>query len=535
MKMHCLLRRVRVCMSRSRSAHQVQVLGFSSLRKYDRNSFLQSIGVKSFSQEEIKDSFDRLKAKTEEEEVILPSSIQEVVQRASHSASEEEVTEATRRILGEMEVKNPGRISREDFSEGLRRMGLRFDHRVRPIVACYLVSGVTIGIIVPCMPLLVSELNISSAQFGLIVSSFGVAKLLGNIPSSHYVDTIGRRPLFFAGLGLAGVAIGGMGLSLNPSFGFPWVLCCRVMTGLGVSAIVAGGNMMVADISTALNRTQTQAPLMSAWQVGMVAGPGVGGMMIDAFGLANTYFSVGAAVLVVSGVSYLFVQETKPAVFDAAQLNNEKEGSTKLANSVHTAISSWKRLLRGNKELGHVVLLNGSFWAVMSGVQLTMLPLLMVTPGLDMTASQIGLTFISLSVVSLLTAQPLAYLADNFDKHYMFAGGCCLLACSSLIVPSATTPEQLAMLMIPFAVGSSIMQNVPTAHVINICATSDAPQAMSLLRTVGDIGLILGAAASGLLASMTSVEMVIQSQGTILFATLGYIAYQRRAVHNSKL
>ena len=426
------------------------------------------------------------------------------------------------------------------------------------VVAKCLHAGTTIGIIVPCMPLLVNELNISSTQFGLIVSSFGIAKLLGNIPSSHYVNIIGRKPMFFSGLGLASVAIGGIGLSLNPAFGFPWIVCCRLLTGLGVSAIVAGGNMMVADISTSLNRTQTQAPLMSAWQMGMIAGPGVGGVLIDTFGLANTYYSVGGSMLLVSAIAHLFVHETKPHVFGANTTHTHATGTTgrelnttagtdtdttdtsettieptpapppeRLSNSVQTALSSWKRLLQGNQELKHVVLLNGSYWAVMSGVQLTMLPLLMVSPGLDMSASQIGFTFISLSLVSLAMAQPLAYVADNYNKNYMFVAGSALLGGSSVFVPLASSPEQLAMLMVPFAIGSTVMQNVPTAHVVNICAAHDAPQAMSLLRTVGDLGLVAGASMSGLLASYSSVGTVIQGQGSILFATLAFIGYQK--------
>ena len=506
---------------------------FSALRKYDRNAFLDSLEVKTFSEQEISNAFERLQVQAQDGDgdgVVSPSDISDVIRTHSQGElSSEEITLVTNEILKDLVEKNTGLITRESFGSGMREMGGRFDKRVKPLVACYLITGTTIGIIVPCMPLLVSELNISSSQFGLIVSSFGLAKLLGNIPSSHYVNVIGRKPLFFSGLGLASVAIGGIGLSLNPAFGYPWIVCCRLLTGLGVSAIVAGGNMMVADISTYLNRTQTQAPLMSAWQMGMIAGPGVGGLLIDTFGLANTYYSVGGGMLLVSAISQLFVQETKPHVFGLNKKGKSvlKVPKEQLSNSVQTAFASWRRLLHGNQELKNVVLLNGSYWAVMSGVQLTMLPLLMVNPVLNMSASQIGFTFISLSLVSLAMAQPLAYLADNYNKNYMFVAGCALLGGSSIFVPFATSPEQLAMLMVPFAVGSTVMQNVPTAHVVNICGAEDAPQAMSLLRTVGDLGLIVGAATSGMLASLTSVETVIQGQGSILFATLAYIGYQK--------
>lgn len=278
--------------------------------------------------------------------------------------------------------------------------------------------------------------------------------------------------------------------------------------------------------------------------LGMIAGPGLGGVMIDSFGLASTYYCVGGGMLLISAASQLIVQETKPHVFgkqtrskvatkeamdvvaDTAHKPQHEE-PRRLSNSLQTAVSSWRRLTATNQELRHVVLLNGSYWAVMSGVQLTMLPLLMVDPVLDMTATQIGFTFISLSLVALATAQPLAYLADNYNKHAMFVTGSVLLGGASLLVPYASTPEQLALSMIPFAVGSTIMQNVPTAHVVNICASSDAPQAMSLLRTVGDLGLIAGATGSGILAAYSSVGAVIQGQGSILLATLTFIGYQK--------
>lgn len=230
--------------------------------KYGRNAFLQNIHVKTFTDEEIDKSFDNLKSS---EGTIHSSDIIKVVLKGTHNEmSTDDVKAVTAKLLEDLDAEDTGEISRESFATGLRQMAGRFDSRVKPLVGCYLVTGATIGIIVPCMPLLVSELGITSTQFGCIVASFGLAKLLGNIPSSHYVDIIGRKPLFFSGMGLASVGIGGIGLSLNPAFGFPWIIFCRTVTGAGVSAIMAGGNMMVADISTFLNRAQTQAPLQVA-------------------------------------------------------------------------------------------------------------------------------------------------------------------------------------------------------------------------------------------------------------------------------
>jgi predicted MFS family arabinose efflux permease len=45
------------------------------------------------------------------------------------------------------------------------------------------------------MPLLVRELDISPASFGAIVSAFGLAKLMGNIPAGSMVQRLGRKPV----------------------------------------------------------------------------------------------------------------------------------------------------------------------------------------------------------------------------------------------------------------------------------------------------------------------------------------------------
>ncbi len=67
------------------------------------------------------------------------------------------------------------------------------------------------GILIPCMPLLVSQLNIPPSEFGLVVSAFGLSKLIGNIPSGYFVEKYGRKPSMMVGLGMCGVGLGSIG------------------------------------------------------------------------------------------------------------------------------------------------------------------------------------------------------------------------------------------------------------------------------------------------------------------------------------
>jgi MFS family permease len=68
-----------------------------------------------------------------------------------------------------------------------------------------------VGIIIPCMPLLVSQLSIPASEFGLVISAFGLSKLIGNIPSGYFVEKYGRKPSMVVGLGMCGVGLGALG------------------------------------------------------------------------------------------------------------------------------------------------------------------------------------------------------------------------------------------------------------------------------------------------------------------------------------
>jgi len=192
-----------------------------------------------------------------------------------------------------LKSSSASKLTLEDYEANLRTYAGRLDSRIYPIAVSFAATGASIGIIIPCMPLLIQLLHIPSSQFGLVVSAFGLSKLIGNIPAAYLVDRYGRKLAMNAGLGLVSVGIGGISAALLPGFGWPWLIACRFFTGLGVANFMAGSFMYVNDISTTLNRSRSMAPIMAGFQAGMALGPAIGGVLIDQVGIANTYATVG--------------------------------------------------------------------------------------------------------------------------------------------------------------------------------------------------------------------------------------------------
>ena len=133
-----------------------------------------------------------------------------------------------------------GLLSFGEFKEKITALAERRDPRIWPIAASMLLSGTAVGVVLPVMPMLVHHLGLSQAAYGLtlagalalalalararartrrltptptltlsltpslapsqaeygyVVSAFGLAKLVGNVPAATLVDRHGRRAL----------------------------------------------------------------------------------------------------------------------------------------------------------------------------------------------------------------------------------------------------------------------------------------------------------------------------------------------------
>ncbi len=437
-------------------------------------------------------------------------------------------------IIKDDESGDDANINYLEYKHKIIVLAEKLDEKVWTIATSFFLTGTSLGVVVPCMPLLVNQLHITPSQFGLIISSFGLAKVISNIPCTHYVDILGRKPLMIAGLGMCAIGIGGIGASLYPGFGYSWILSCRVVTGIGVSAFVSGSFMYLVDISTSRNRTRTNAPPVAAFNAGLAVGPAIGGVLIEAVGISSAYYLVGGLFAGLALFSQAILTETlnriSPNINNAVPSGKEirledSKGLSDLSKSFSVAYAKWRQLVLENSEVRQVLLLNTSFWVSLAGTQMTLLPLFMVNP-LQLTVSQIAMSFGLISMTSFALAQPVAYLSDRFDKMLLSCAGGGLIFVASVIIPMTSTFPELLVTLFPMAVGVTVVNTAPTSHMANICEEVDRSQALSLLRTSGDIGMLLGASLSGAVAALTSIESTMMLNGSVLLASSSFVAWR---------
>jgi DHA1 family tetracycline resistance protein-like MFS transporter len=147
------------------------------------------------------------------------------------------------------------------------------------IFVTLLIDVIGLGIIIPVMPKLISELtgdNISAAAkdggwllFAYAAMQFLCAPIIGGIS-----DQFGRRPVLLASL--FGFGIDYIFLAFAPMLA--WLYVGRIIAGI-MGASFTTGAAYIADISTPEKRAQNFGLLGAAFGLGFIIGPVVGGLL----------------------------------------------------------------------------------------------------------------------------------------------------------------------------------------------------------------------------------------------------------------
>jgi Major Facilitator Superfamily len=126
-------------------------------------------------------------------------------------------------------------LSKEEFVNAVRSKATEIDfRRTLPITASMLLVGSSVGIMSPALPFIVSELGLSSTQFGLTVSAFALSRMLSNVPAAIAVERHGRKPYMTYSLAVVAVATAGVGISGS----FEELYLCRFLTGTSLQSAV---------------------------------------------------------------------------------------------------------------------------------------------------------------------------------------------------------------------------------------------------------------------------------------------------------
>ncbi|HYT30374.1 MAG TPA: MFS transporter [Actinomycetota bacterium] len=417
---------------------------------------------------------------------------------------------------------HPGR--RRTVADGVTIRVILSDPRVRVIILVVFVIMLGFGIVAPILPLYARSFGVGYGVASLLISSFAITRLVFDLVAGPIVDRFGERAAASAGIVVVGVSSFLTGLA--PSFALAVVF--RGAGGAGSAVLFASLYSYLLKVVPKANMARTLAVFYGAFNVGIVAGGPVGGLIARYWGLASPLF-VYAVILFVSGGMYVaFVRDPRPAERPVAGAPAEAQGEGVEVEATEEAPPAGIRpLVRRTVERVRELLSDRTFvtvifvyfaflWMV-GGVFDTLVPLF-GKYGLHMSTVGIGGVF----AVALATEFSVLYhagiLADRLGRRAVSIPSMTALGVMIVVVGWAGNAAIYAALMGLLGFASGYAGVPPAAMLADIVGDEGRGTAVGAFRFAGDLGFVFGPLVAGVMTSAFGFRWAFAVASLPLFA-----------------
>ena len=301
-------------------------------------------------------------------------------------------------------------------------------------------TGASISLVVPFMPIFVEQLGIEGDQVafyaGLAISVSAVSAALVSPIWGILADKYGRKPMMIrAGLAMT-ITMGGLAFVPN----IYWLLFLRLLNGV-FTGFVPNATALIASQVPKDKSGAALGTLSTGVVAGTLTGPFVGGFIAEIFGIRNVFLLVDAFLFLAAILTIFFIKE------DFQPVAKEKTIPTK------EVFSSFKypRLL--------VNLFLTSFVIQFSAQSIGPILALYVRD-LGQTENLLfvsGLIVSSMGFSSMMSAGILGKLGDKVGNHRLLVAAQIYSVIIYLLCAHATSPLQLGLYRFLFGLGTGAL------------------------------------------------------------------------------
>ena len=163
-----------------------------------------------------------------------------------------------------------------------------------------------IGLVIPVLPTIMNELNISGTAVGYLTAAFALAQLIFSPFAGRAVDKYGRKIMIVIGLFIFSFSelLFGLGNTIEVLF------VSRILGGISGAFIMPAVTAFIADITTLKTRPKALGYMSATISTGFIIGPGIGGFLAE-IGTRIPFFSAAACGLIVAILSIIILKEPR--------------------------------------------------------------------------------------------------------------------------------------------------------------------------------------------------------------------------------
>ena len=339
------------------------------------------------------------------------------------------------------------------------------------------------GIVAPVLPLYAMEFGVGGALVGMLITLFGVGRLVANIPAGILSERFGRRP--FLSLGPALIAVGAVGAAMATTF--EMLLFWRFVQGIGSGIYMTTSAAVLVQLSTSGRRGYVMALYQGFLLLGAGVGPALGGALAARFGSAAPFW--GYAVVAVAALLLVLFAFREP---QEAEPDEEETTGPPV---------TMREFLRNR---AYVLLCTITFWIFFTRTAGQWLAIPLVgNQRFGLTVDLIGLALTSSAVANAAMLPLVGPATARFGAVTVAALSTALVAGALILVAFAEAVPVYWAALVMLGIGSGFNGPSVAAAIADITPSNLFGPAMGTQRAIADTGFVSGPIIVGLVHDLT--------------------------------
>ena len=377
------------------------------------------------------------------------------------------------------------------------------------LVAAFLIA-LGFGLVAPVLPQFATTFDVGATAAAVIVSIFAFMRLVFAPAGGALIVRLGERPVYVAGLLIVATSTAACAFAQD----YWQLLIFRGLGGAGSGMFTVASMALVVRVATPESRGRVSGAYASAFLIGNVCGPVVGGMLAG-FGL-RVPFLVYAAALVLAAL----VVQTQLSHVPAA---SRPDGGAAPAMELREALrdSAYRAGLFSSFANG---------WATF-GVRMATVPLFAVA-ALNAGPESAGWALAMFAAANAVALTFSGKLADSLGRKPMMVSG--LLVTGTATAAIGFTHDLLWFLVATAVagIGSGLLGPAQQAAMADVIGNErSGGRVLAIFQMTADSGAIIGPVLAGLLADRLGYGWAFGVTGGVLVAAAAGWLLARETFH----
>ncbi|MCB0648010.1 MAG: MFS transporter [Saprospiraceae bacterium] len=349
----------------------------------------------------------------------------------------------------------------------------------------------------PLGAILLPTLNISTAQFGTVVSAYAFSAGASGFLAAGFADKYDRKSflLFF----YVGFIIGTLLCAMAPTY--ETLLAARIITGIFGGVIGSVGFAIITDLFSLEVRGRVMGYVQMAFGASQVLGLPIGLYLANAFGWHAPFWMIVGVGIIIGLVIWKYLQPIKGHI----AVNKDRNVFSHLTSTLSHPFYI-------NGYLSTILLATGGFMLMPFGSAFA-------TNNLGLTLDQLPLLYLITGLFTIFAGPVIGRFSDKIGKFNMFAIGSTI----SIFMVGIYTNLGVTPLWICIALNVILFIGI-NARIISISALTSAIPEPKDRGAYMSINASIQQVSGGIASSVAGLIVVQQSDGMLTrYDTLGIV------------